>query len=489
MKNDGPPATSVSRSRLIGGWALVALALILITLAGWIRFHFGAVTFEQVLNNLPTGGNRTVGNRDLAIQALLICLIAPLVVVIATVATIRHFKVPVLTHRRARVIPSAAFALGLAVLLSVAGVPEYAVAQFNTRTIAPYYATPQIVSSPAKPMNLITIYLESTENTFGDSELMGQNLLVNLDSSTKGWVDYQGMEQYDGGGWTMAGLVSTQCGIPLKNKSLVGSISLNDFGEHVEQYLPGATCLGDVLKQQGYTSVFVGGADGDFAGKDTYLTNHGYTKVYGLADWKADGESSSNISQWGLSDARMLKHATDVVDALHEAEKPFNLTMLTLDTHEPAAVYPSCHTSDDVAMETAIKCSTSAVGKFLTHLKSEGYLKDTVVMVMGDHLKGTSDADAFHSILSAAPGRTVVFRTWSPSRSTFNRSSADQLSVLPTALELMGFGIPGGRAGVGVSLVGKHDLSGTALALPQDEYYAVLRAPSTAIYEDFWRPR
>lgn len=473
--------------RLVG-WGLVTIAVMLLALAGWIRYRFGAVSLEQIISNLPIGPGKGIGNNGLAVEAVTFCIAAPAVLVGAVAIGERRIRRRISTVRGARFVPVTAFIVGLAVLLGVAGVPEYAIAQLSEQTLASYYVTPAVTSAPSKPKNLITIYLESTENTFGDSELMGQNLLVNLDDATKGWANYRGLEQYTGGGWTMAGLVSTQCGIPLKSQLTVEGLDYNKMGEQVDHYLPGATCLGDVLTTQGYTNVFVGGADDDFAGKKTFLSDHGYSRVYGLADWKADGEDPDQISEsWGLSDARMTAHALDVLKGLHASGRPFNLTMLTLDTHEPAGIFPGCSSDDQIAMATAIKCSTRAVERFLDAAKARGYLDDTVVMVMGDHLKGTGDHDSFRDALLSAPHRTIVFRVWSPDGVVqYARESADQLSVLPSTLELLGFGVDEGRAGVGVSFVRPHDLAGTALALPSEEYRTLLLAPSSELYRGFW---
>ncbi|MEE9965005.1 MAG: LTA synthase family protein [Propionicimonas sp.] len=472
--------------RVVAGWSLIAVALMFAVLAGWIRYHFGSVTFEQIVNNLPGGGGGEVGNPTLATEGLIVVIAIPAALVLVIAVAVSRLKGHLVTRRRVRWVPTVSVLTALTVLLTVAGVPQFAIAQLGGQTIGPYYVKPQITSAPTKPLNLITIYLESTENTLSDPAVMGQNLLANLDSATKGWADDRGVSVFEGGGWTMAGVVGTQCGIPLKNKLFNGSYSLNDFGETVNHYLPNATCLGDVLATQGYTSVFIGGAENNFAGKDTYFLDHGYGTFYGLDQWKEAGEKASALSEWGLSDTRLVDHAIDTVDRLHRGDKPFNLTMLTLDTHEPAAVYPSCHTDDAVAMATAFKCSTKAVARFLNHLKQAGYLDDTVVMVMGDHLKGTGDHDDYRNVLPQVSGRTVVFRVHSPNPVSFTRPEVDQLSVLPTTLELLGFGIPEGRAGVGVSFVGEHDLSGTVLDLPKEDYQKLLQAPSTGLYREFW---
>jgi phosphoglycerol transferase len=483
------PDQRPARSLRVLPWALCALAAVFVTFAGWIRFRFGPVTFEQIVTNLPLGGGEGVGDNTLLGEAVA-CLVAPVVLTGLAAGGFwlvrRHRQSRPGTGRRTLVVPALAMAVALGVLLTVTGVPQFAVAMLDSRTIADYYAQPAAASGPAHPRNLITIYLESTENTFADESVFGENLLENLQDATAGWADYP-LQQYPTGGWTMAGIVGTQCGVPLKSKLLVAGINSNTLGEQVERYLPGATCLGDVLAAQGYTNAFVGGAHTRFAGKDTFLTDHGYTSVQGLSDWEADGEDRENISVWGLSDARLFAHARATLADLREAGTPFNLTILTMDTHEPAGVFPSCGAADEVPMAAALKCSGRAVAGFLEHLKDAGYLDDTVVVLMGDHLKNTADGGDFGPVLADLTGRTIFFRAWSPDGVRFGRDGADQLSVLPTILDLLGFTLPDGRAGLGVSFASAHDLAGTALALPSGEYQTLMEAPSSAIYQEFWQ--
>lgn len=475
-------------------WLLLALALILLATAGWIHFRFGTVVFEQVVLHLPVAGAERSGNDDLVTEASLVCVGLPLLLLLLMAGWLRLRRVrrpdtarPGRVRRRPVVLPAIAFGVSLSVLLTIIGFPQFAAAVLADRSLAQYYAAPSVTAAATKPKNLVTIYLESGENTYADEELFGRNLLADLDDATRDWARFDGLQQYPGGGWTMAGLVGTQCGIPLKSRLLLAGINPNDFGEGVESYLPGATCLGDVLADEGYTNVFLGGAHTRFAGKDTFLADHGYQRELGLSDWEAAGEDRSYISVWGLSDRRLFRHAEEVIDDLRADGDPFNLSILTLDTHEPAGVFPGCGTDDAVAMATAITCSMRAVAGFIDHLEDEGYLKDTVVMVMGDHLKVTSDGGDFKAELEGAPDRTIIFRVWSPEPVRFNRDLADQFSVFPTTLDLLGFGPPNGQAGLGVSLVGEPDLTDTALELPDSEYRAIVESPSTDLYREFWR--
>lgn len=470
------------------------MALMLLAVAAWIRFRFGVVTFDQILLNLPIvgGAGEGVGNNNLAVEAIGFCVVLPIGITLLAAWRVRSRRRRATTARTARrrgirvAVPVVAFTVSFTLFLVVAGFPQYASAVLRNLSIAPYYTQAQVLNQPDQPRNLITIYLESIENTFRDDGLFGENLLADLDRATSGWASYEGLLQYPGGGWTMAGIVSTQCGIPLKSRLLVAGMNPNDFGEQVESYLPGVQCLGDILAANGYTNVYLGGAHTRFAGKDTFLTDHGYQRVHGLSYWEAQGEDRENISLWGLSDDRLFTHARQTVTELHEAGEPFNLTLLTLDTHEPAGVFPSCRTDDEVAMATAIKCSMRTVAGFLDYLEIQGYLDNTVVVVMGDHLKATSEGGDFKTELDGTPERTIVYRVWSPDQVSFDRESADQFSVFATTLDLLDFNPRNGRAGLGVSFVRDADPEGSALELTEDDYEAVVRSPSFELYREFW---
>lgn len=469
------------------GWSLAAVALMLLATAGWIRYRFGSIVLEQFILHIPLGGHVEDGNNDLVIEALVVCILVPLALT-GLAIFLRRRRGWTLRGRRRVGLPAVGLVVAVSTLLAVIGVPQYVASELDGRTFATYYVAPEIGQVPQHPKNLITIYLESMESTFGNADLFGRNLLSELDDATAGWARYDGLQQYPGGGWTMAGIVSTQCGIPLKSRLLVEGINPNDFGERMESYLPGATCLGDLLTDAGYSATYVGGANTRFAGKDTFLSDHGFTSILGREHWQPQ-EDASNISIWGLADARMFAHAADTVDELRAAGEPYYLSMLTLDTHEPGGVYPSCSTDDANKMATAITCSTRALAGFLAHLKETGALQDTVVVVMGDHLKSTAEGGFYKAELDGTPDRRIVLRIWSPDPVEFSRDRADQFSLLPTMLELLGLDPPDGRAGLGVSFVGQHPVEGTALALDADDYQAVMTSPSSELYSTFWQPR
>jgi Phosphoglycerol transferase and related proteins, alkaline phosphatase superfamily len=472
-------------------WVLIGVTVLFAVAGLWIHFHFGGLLLDQVLLNLPfLDGTAEVGNAALAWD-LVVWLVIPLVTLLAVaIAAVRHGRrtggLEGRVSLRAISVPLLATLLSVGSFLSVTGVPQYLYSLTDSRSIEPYYRAPAIEGRPARPLNLITIYLESVENAFSQSSVFGENLLADLDAATVGWQAYP-VEQPPTGGWTMAGIVATQCGVALKSDLLQAGFDPNDTGERIDTYLPGAVCLGDLLAEQGYTNTFLGGARGAFAGKEKFLSQHGYGTTLGLEYWLQHGESARDTSEWGLSDMRLFSRAAEVVDRLHAGGQPFNLTMLSLDTHEPATLLSGCAADGKEPMAAATECSMRAVAGFLGHLREAGYLKDTVVIVTGDHLKSVGTGTAFYNELSGVNGRSVLLRMWSPEPIALNATRGDQFSVLPTTLEALGFAVPDGRAGFGVSLVGRRDLTGTLLALPAQEYRSLLLAPSRTFYARLWR--
>lgn len=463
----------------IAFWAMVYGGLLLGFAAIWVRWAFGPIGVDEMIANLPSTHGGGVGDSSLVLS-IAACLIAPLVVIGVAVAVLRRG-----TSGRRR--PAIRWASGVAVVVVGAlllaftvGVPQYAAAAMTNRTVEPYYVRPQATLSRPSPRNVITIYLESGEAAYQDASRFGSNLLASVDTATAGWHDYA-LRQYHGGGWTMAGMVSTQCGVPLKHLLSAGPASGTVSG-----YLSGATCLGDILAANGYTSAFLGGADSGFAGKGTLFTEHGYRIDKGLADWKAAGEGAPYLSAWGLADSHLMRQAESTVEELRASGNPFNLTLLTLDTHEPPGLFPDCTVPGAEPMSVAVTCSSRAVASFIDYLREHHVLDDTVVIVMGDHLKMLAPRGAYAAELASVPDRRVFMKVWSPDPVVFDRKDADQLSVLPTTLELLGFTVPQGRAGLGVSVVGGHDVAGTMLALPTAEYESLLEGPSTDLYRRLW---
>ncbi|MHA7279623.1 LTA synthase family protein [Arthrobacter sp. MDT2-2] len=488
-------------------YVLIWAGLVLLIAAAGIRFYWGTISVSQMLMNLvsvETDG----GGGSIVWVGILGVGVAPVLITVG-IALWRHSRRR--GHRRVgddpgprrpqwitRLVSTAVVAAvvvgGATAFSTTVGMGDYIRAANSDYDLGDYYVEPT-VTSDADERNLVLIYLESGEATLEDDQLFEKDAFAPLKEVTRaadGWQSVEDLQQYQGGGWTMAGLVGTQCGVPLKaGGSAAGSAPSNDLGGDTETYLGGLTCLGDVLEEHGYESVFLGGANASFAAKETFLRTHGYSEVKDLSDWRAAGEPEENFrSDWGLSDERLMSHARDEIDRLHaEAERtgePFNLTLLTLDTHEPVHVYDYCDVDTQNVVTSVFSCSMTQVAGFVDYLKEKGYLEDTAVVITGDHLKLMSAGNAFHEQLDDHGNRTVFNRIWVPGGAAPLRPRVDQLNMYPTILEAAGLTLQDHEAGLGVSAFAPDIPAGSAQALKPDLYAELLGASSPRFYTAAW---
>ena len=487
-------------------WAMVWVSIMLLITTVGLRLLFGKITIDQLVFNiiaLRAGGG---SGGELVWFGILAILVLPTIITallamwavkrrnkrLNTHATEGHhtrYRWSVLT-----VLLTAAMTItATTAFASTVKLADFVRSGENTADVGDYYTHPEITDATER-RNLVIIYLESGEDTLSDESLFETNMFAPLTEATEGWTSIEGLRQYAGGGWTMAGVVSTQCGIPLMGKLVAGGSQIfQEIVDGPDHYLPGVDCLGDVLHDHGYRNVFLGGADTTFAAKNIFLDDHGYDRVKGLADWQALGLDDAHIrSDWGLSDARLMEHAKEEVSALHAESRrtgqPFNLTMLTLDTHEPAHPYDDCSVETAEEMESVYRCSMTAVAGFIDHMRAEGCLEDTAVVVMGDHLTQLGAATAFHGELADRAGRTIFNRIWVPGDAgqLSLRGDVDQFSMYPTLLEVAGFSVADHRAGIGVSAFAPAVPQGSAPALERAEYRELLRSRSSDFYRSAW---
>ena len=206
----------------------------------------------------------------------------------------------------------------------------------------------------------------------------------------------------------------------------------------VDAYLPNAVCLGDILKQAGYTNVFLNGVYPEFAGVDKYFSQQGYEKVMGRVEFAAQGEK---MFGWGVPEDRLLELAFEEVQVLAKQDRPFNLTVLTIDNHGPqGTLNPTCKSRGVTDFTGILECNANLVGEFIDKLKKGGYLSNTDVVVMVHHAAYSNTLD---QLLKQAPQSSVYNRFYSSAPITKNRDHIYHYSFYPSIFEMLGFDVGG----------------------------------------------
>lgn len=257
-------------------------------------------------------------------------------------------------------------------------------AEFSSQIVdnADYIKVEEI--NTKKPLNLIYIYAESLEETYFDERLF-PGLMPNLSKLRNRAIVFKDVSQVTHSGWTIAGMVASQCGVPLFSASHGNAMS------GMPQFLSGATCLGDVLNRNKYELSYLGGASLDFAGKGNFYKTHGFTSVQGRAELSQKLEDPSYQSAWGLYDDSLFAIAKHTLADRTAKKAPFALFMLTLDTHHPKGhLSASCvnynYIEGDNEILNAVHCSDKLIGEFIEDIHSNGFDKNTLIVIGSDHL-------------------------------------------------------------------------------------------------------
>jgi phosphoglycerol transferase len=327
--------------------------------------------------------------------------------------------------------------------------------------IADNYVDPSMVdiTFPQHKRNLIYIYLESMEMTYADKANGGGfdfNCIPELTKLAEENEDFSGSDPKLNGGialngatWTVGAMFAQTSGLPLKT-----SLDTNGMSSQ-SVFFPGIMTLGDILEEEGYDQTLMLGSNATFGGRRLYFTEHGH---YDIRDYEYSLQTGQ-IPQgykvwWGYEDEKLFSFAKERLTQLGSGDKPFNFTMLTVDTHFPDGYV--CRLCDDEfagnQYANVMHCSSRQVTAFVEWCQQQPWYDNTTIIISGDH--PTMDADFCNDVskdyqrrvytcyINAAP--TVKDPTRKRTYSTFDD--------FPTTLAALGCHIDGNRLGLGVNL-------------------------------------
>lgn len=457
--------------------------------ARYKREHFGDAKIDEIIfyymNGLGDGQSLSLWQafqENLLLTSVLVLLVLVPVIDFFRRRIHVHFDLSLLGRARTvRIDPSnvplwvkltytlVLFTLASWYFLSSFGVGDYvrSLAQ-SSQLFEDSYVDPSSVALefPEQPRNLIYIYLESMENTVASKAAGGQaatSLIPELEQMAldPSNVSFSHLPADQGLGgalpahgttWTVAGMTAQSGGIPLK-ANILGRDE-NAMGEFNE-FLPGATMLGDILKDEGYNQSFVMGSNATFGGRDKLLRQHGNYHIIDLAYARANGLVPPDYYVWwGYEDRLMFEFARNEATRLAALDKPFNLQLLTVDTHFSDGYLDStCPTPHAEQYDNVHACSSARVAEFVAWVKSQPFGSDTTIVLIGDHLgMQTAYYDAMVSSGYTRTGYNAIINSAAPDPARRHERLFTSFDMYPTTLAAMGVTIPGDRLALGVNL-------------------------------------
>lgn len=316
---------------------------------------------------------------------------------------------------------------------------------------------------PQQKRNLIYIFLESMENTYSDTESGGafeQNVIPELTELSLQNESFSGNQQTLNGGYTMPGATWTigamfaqSTGLPLNIPIEQNSMNTQD------SFFPDIVSVGDILENAGYHQTLMIGSEAEFGGRELFYRQHG---DYEIIDYNYAAETGmipeGYRAWWGFEDKRLFEFAKEELTELAAQDEPFNLTILTADTHfEDGYHCEECpNLYEDNVYADVIACSSHKVYEFVQWIQQQPFYENTTIVISGDHL--TMDSDFCENVSSdytrkvyttyinpAVESETDTYRTYT----TFDN--------FPTTLAGLGVSIEGDRLGLGTNLFSAKD--------------------------------
>lgn len=255
-------------------------------------------------------------------------------------------------------------------------------------------------NKPKKLKNLLVIFYESANKDFPfnlsaykDGSIIENRDKEDIHAELRKISGYEidDFVQAQSLGWTIAGMVASQCSVPLfTNKRYIEDVN----------FLPKElVCLGDILKRYGYQQSFFTSGEKEFHFYDRFYLNHGFSNIFGKTDYLLKGIENKHFGSWdqGLNDDILLEQVYEKIIEERKKNKPFNITLLTMDTHIPyiymstncknATKYNKIYKEDYyLKLRESFKCTGNFIANFIKKLERNGILKDTLVVITGDHL-------------------------------------------------------------------------------------------------------
>ena len=287
----------------------------------------------------------------------------------------------------------------------------------------------------ARRPNVLLLFIEGLDRRFIGRTIAGRRVTPFLDALLADSVTFE--QFHSNGAQTFHGLFASLCsGLPRQGVAATKARYANDY-----------LCLPTLLTRGGYRTRMVIGQNRDRSHSrlGLFMARNGLEE---LIDESGFPRSAPRIGL-GVADGALFDRLRVEIDALRAGGRPYFLTSLTTGTHHPFAV-PMTH--PDVAALSAepdryvaaLRYVDVELERFFRGLERAAALRDTVVLLLGDHgrheriARTEAENSAGHFMAPLAVWLDPSLRTPSVYRPRIVSGLVSQLDLTPTILALTG---------------------------------------------------
>ncbi len=238
-----------------------------------------------------------------------------------------------------------------------------------------------------KDKNVIAIHAESMQQVLIGMKINGKEVTPNLNKLTKEGLYFDNFySQVSFGTSSDTEFTLATSLLPVSS----GTVFINHSDKKYVSFY-------QKLKEKGYYTFSMHANTGDFWNRNIMHKNLGYDKFYDKSTYKIDEEIG-----FGLSDRSFITQSVDYISEINKEHDKFYGTLITLSNHTPfdyndlfgkfdvtlkknGVVYPYLKDTKLGNYIVSAHYADKQLGLLVKLLKEKGMLKDTVIMIYGDH--------------------------------------------------------------------------------------------------------
>jgi phosphoglycerol transferase MdoB-like AlkP superfamily enzyme len=272
-----------------------------------------------------------------------------------------------------------------------------------------------------RPKNVVLISEESLSASFVGAYGSAKGLTPNIDRLAREGLVFQHV--FATGTRTVRGLEALSIGTPPVPGQAIVRRPTNGH----------LSTIGELLKNQGFSTLFIYGGYGYFDNMNAYFSANDY-EIVDRRTFPKDSVIFENI--WGVADEVLFSNAMKAITADALRNRPFFAHIMTTSNHRPYT-YPEGRIDipSPGGRDGAVKYSDYALGKFIRDAGRQSWFKDTLFVVTADHCASAAGktklpVKKYHiPLIFYAPG-IVAPGVYEP--------VVSQIDLMPTLIEVLG---------------------------------------------------